>query len=552
MFSYIAKLFNSLTRTERIIFRICSVVFIISALTASWVVFISSTTVAPARGGEYTEGIVGQPVAINPLQIGSTATDKDLITILFADLVTLSQNIATSTTGKVWVVTLQKDLVWSDGKAITADDVLFTVHTIQNPDAGSALFTSWQGITAERVSQQEVKFTLRQPYRYFIDSLRSLRIVPAHAFESIPVANIHLSDYNLQPITSGAYDFVNFEKRPDGFITEYHLAASNTYVGTRALIENLNIKFFPTYNDAFIAFNRKSIDGIGGFDPVNLADLKISHRVYELDLPQYFALFFNQSTNPILKEKTVRTALTLATDKMAIIEEVQGGHARLSNGPLPSSMDGYDDEIYAQDYASTTEAIELLTKQRWIIGSDGIRTRGSGKNADKLDFELTVPEIPFLIKTAELIKEQWQEIGVRLTIKSVPSSELQQLIIKPRDYQILLFGNILRGNSDLFAFWGSSQRFDPGLNLTLYNNRVVDKSIETTRTSFDEEVKIKSLEKIQQQIHVDKPAIFLFSPTYLYAAPTSLGGLETSLISSPENRLAKINQWFLKTSRVFK
>jgi len=101
MFSYIAKLFNSLTRTERIIFRICSVVFIISALTASWVVFISSTTVAPARGGEYTEGIVGQPVAINPLQIGSTATDKDLITILFADLVTLSQNIATSTTGKV-------------------------------------------------------------------------------------------------------------------------------------------------------------------------------------------------------------------------------------------------------------------------------------------------------------------------------------------------------------------------------------------------------------------------------------------------------------------
>jgi peptide/nickel transport system substrate-binding protein len=452
----------------------------------------------------------------------------------------------------VWLVTLKDDMVWSDQKAITADDVLFTINTIQNPDAGSPLIGSWQGVTAERVSQREVRFTLKSSYSYFADNLRSLRIAPAHIFESIPPSNIRLSDYNLSPISSGPYLFQSYEKKRDGFITDYHLSANNDYPGTRALVENLNFRFYPTFTDAFLAFNNKAIDGLGGFDPLNLPDLKISYQLYELPVPHYYALFFNQTVNAVLKDKTVRRALALATNKTAIVDSALSGHGNVVHGPIPSMLPGYDASAYKENHFSVEEAIALLDKQQWRIGTDGIRSRTVGKTNQRLDFELTVPDTDFLVSTAESIKSQWQKLGVRLTIKKLSPEEIQLATVKPRSYQILLFGNVLRANTDIFSFWHSSQRFQPGLNLALYDNKAVDQLIETTRKSFDSAVRDAALAKIQQQINIDTPAIFLYSPTYLYAAPNSLGGFAKPLLASTEDRLSQVNQWFLSTSRVFK
>jgi peptide/nickel transport system substrate-binding protein len=552
MFSYIPRLFRALTSRERGIFYVAAVLCGVSLIVTLWTTFITHTTLQPARGGEYTEGLVGQPTAINPLYIGSSAVDRDLVQVLFADLLTLSQSIATSTTGKAWVVTLKDDIVWSDGKAITADDVLFTVHTIQNPDAGSPLFSNWQGITVDRVSQREVRFTLKAPYAYFIDTLRALRIAPAHIFESIPPSNIRLSAYNLEPVGSGPYVFVSYQKERTGFISEYHLAANNDFAGSRALIENLNFAFFSTYNDALLAFNRKRIDGLGGFDASNVGDLKISHQLSVFSVPQYYALFFNPTANAVLKDKVVRQALSLATNKQALIDQIFNGRAHIAKGPLLDAMPGFSSSTYATDHFSSEEAAALLEKQGWKLGDSGVRTRTVGKTTQKLEIEIAVPDISFLKTAAELIQAQWTAIGVRTTLKVIPAAEIQQSIIRPRAYQTLLFGNILRTGSDMYSFWHSSQRFQPGLNLALYENKSVDQLIESARKNFDALAREEALIKIQQQIYTDKPAIFLFSPSYLYASPNNLGGFSRPIISSPEDRLGTVQDWFLETSRVFK
>lgn len=552
MFAYLLRLFRSLSQRELSLFYICSAVFVVALLSTLWTTFITNTTLQPARGGEYTEGLIGQPTAINPMLIGSSPADKHLATVIFADLLTLARDVATSTTGKVWVVTLKDDMVWSDGKAITADDVLFTVHTIQNPDAGSPLFPHWQGVTVERMSQREVRFTLKAVYAYFPDSLRSLRIAPAHVFENIPPSNIRLSAYNLEPVASGPYLFSSYEKKRDGFITEYHLAANNDFPGTRALIENINFKFFPTYNDAVMAFNRKAIDGLGGFDPATIPELKISHTLHEIPVPHYYALFLNPSANSILKDKTVRAALSLATNKQAIVDTVLGGHGTVTYGPVPASLPGYDAATYAGEHYSAEEAIALLEKQQWKLGASGVRTRTVGKTTQTLEIEVTVPDLPFLVETANLIAASWQAVGIKATIKTASPEEIQTGAIKSRNYQALLFGNILRANTDLYSFWHSSQRFQPGLNLAAYENKTVDQLIDTTRKAFDEEARLTALSKIQQAIAADRPAIFLFSPVYLYASPNHLGGFSSRLIAAPEDRLSRIQDWFLETSRVFK
>ncbi len=552
MLSYLIRIFKNLTSAERGIFIACGVLAIASGSLALWSLLTLHTTIAPARGGEYTEGLIGQPTAINPMYIGSSAVDRDLVTMMFADLPTLSERYATSSTGKVWLVTLKTDMTWSDGKAITSDDVVFTVQTIQHPDAGSPLFNNWQGVTVERVSGVQVRFTLKAPYSYFGDALKQLRIAPAHIFENVPIANIRLSNYNLEPVTSGPYSFVSYEKQKDGIITAYHLTASNLYAGPRALIEKFSLNFFSTYQDALLAFNHKQIDGLGGISQDRVADLKINHTLYKLPLPQYYALFFNPTVTAAFKDNSVRTALALATDKAAIAQEIFGDTAVIAHGPVSQQLPEYSSSTYAADHFSFEEAKALLAKQGWRIGQDGVQTRTVGKTVQRLDLELTTPDLPFLTQTADILKEQWQALGVKVTVKIVPPDAIEEAAIKPRTYQLLLFGNILRANSDLFSFWHSSQQFSPGLNLAMYNNKTVDKLIEQARTTFDPTTRTDAVVKIQEQINTDKPAIFLYSPLYLYAAPTDLGGIVRPLISSPADHLSNAYEWYLKTARVFK
>ncbi|MBI3495262.1 hypothetical protein HY065_01395 [Candidatus Berkelbacteria bacterium] len=203
----------------------------------------------------------------------------------------------------------------------------------------------------------EKSFTLKAPYSYFLDALRELRIAPAHVFENVPISNIRLSNYNLEPVASGPYTFVSYEKQRDGYITAYHLSANNDYPGTRALIEKFNVSFFPAYQDALIAFNHKQIDGVGGIDPGRIIDLKIIHVLYKEALPEYYALFFNPTVAGVFKDQSVRTALTLATDKATITSAVFDGTATVANGPLAPQLADYNSSTYVHDHSSTDETV---------------------------------------------------------------------------------------------------------------------------------------------------------------------------------------------------
>ena len=122
---------------------------------------------------------------------------------------------------------LKEGLTWQDGQQLTSDDVVFTVQSIQDPDAHSPLYQSWQGVTATRVSELEVQFTLTNPYAFFGDNLKNLYIVPKHLYADTPPGNWHLSDYNLKPVGSGPYQFLSYNKNSDGFISSYSLQAWN-------------------------------------------------------------------------------------------------------------------------------------------------------------------------------------------------------------------------------------------------------------------------------------------------------------------------------------
>jgi len=512
----------------------------------------ANTIFKPAAGGEYSEGEIGQPVFINPV-IAANEVDSDIIELVFASVNDLKDgDIGIENNGKVWKLRIKGDINWQDGSPITSDDIIFTIKAIQDPDTNSALFPNWQGVKAERVSSREIKLILNAPYVFFENTLLNLRPIPKHIFGDIPFSNIRLSDYNLiGPVGSGPFKFSDLKKRRDGFITDYELVKSEAYFNQKPYLDKFTFKFYTNEKDALNAFNSGLISGLGAVPYNDLDKITIPHKIEIINMPRYYAIFFNQSVNPVLNDINVRKALDLATDRERIIRDVFKGKAIPLIGPLVPGIDGYNENFFKQQNESSLDrAKSLLEANGWQVSSDGIR-QNSDKNA-RLEFSLTIPEIPFLTDSAKIIQEDWEKIGVKINLDIKSNDEIFPNTIKPRDYEMILFGNIYGKNPDLFSFWHSSQKFHPGLNLSLYENKNVDFLINSIRTDFNADNRREKMLQAQSLIKNDQPAIFLFSPPYVYIQSKSLNGFAEKILPLPSSRLENIKDWYVKTERVFK
>ena len=166
-------------------------------------------------------------------------------------------------------------------------------------------------------------------------------------------------------------------------------------------------------------------------------------------------------------------------------------------------------------------------------------------------FTLTVPDIELLIKTADIIKSDWEKLGVSVTIKPTKTSEIQE-VIKNRSYEAILFGNILNEPQDLFSFWHSSKRFYPGLNLAFFNNSEVDRLLDSIRTEPDEAKRIQKLNQAAEKISDETAAAFIVFPEYVYVTSPKLKGYETTSGTILSDRLNNISMWYISTIRKFK
>ena len=247
----------------------------------------------------------------------------------------------------------------------------------------------------------------------------------------------------------------------------------------------------------------------------------------------------------------MRQALNLATDRVKIIETSLLGEALPSLGPIPQNVIGYDASVYATEEFSVEKANALLDKAGWKLNEQGVREKVIQKTKVLLEFDLVVPESHFLSDTAGELKEMWKVIGVKINPAVLKSADILSGIIRPRNYQMILFGNTLNQNGDIFSFWHSSQRFDPGLNLSLFNDKAVDTALENVRQTLDEAGRNALLSKVQKTVRDNWPAVFLYSPNYLYATSRPLGGFPDGPIAYSSNRFDNVNLWYLRTARVF-
>lgn len=571
-----------LSRKERFLILVLSLIALVSLVAIPISAYYHFTKPAPNFGGSLTEGLVGTPKHINPLLAQSNDADKDLSSLVYAGLVKydgqgktendLAESYQVSDDGLTYTFKLREGLLWHDGKALTAKDVVFTILTAQNADYGSSQRILWQGIDAAETDNRTVVFKLKNKYAQFLGNA-TLGILPKHIWENIKPASFGLSEFNLKPVGSGPYKFSKIRRNTFGNIKSFELATFDRYHAGKPYISKLTFKFYPSETDLIGAYNNGEVEGLGSISAQNLNSIRFlgQLRVKKLNLPRYFAVFFNQNRSKQLADKNVRLSLNYAIDKKKMLDEILSGNGMTVDSPMmpgiidvPDSITKYKFDAELADktledagwkYPNTTEA-----QNETENGKEKVREKAPPvpKNKKekpgeptKLEIRLTTSDWPELVAVANEIKKQWGKVGARVLVETLPLPELQQAI-KDRDYEILLFGEVLALDPDPFSFWHSSQKRDPGLNLALYDNKDADKLLEDARQTLDRSARMSKYDDFQKIIAKDVPAIFLYSPDYLYAQPAKIKGNDTTLISMPSDRFDNVGRWYIETKRVRK
>jgi peptide/nickel transport system substrate-binding protein len=199
------------------------------------------------------------------------------------------------------------------------------------------------------------------------------------------------------------------------------------------------------------------------------------------------------------------------------------------------------------------EAIAILEKGGWKKNENGLYQKTDTKKKTSLDlaFSIATGDTDELKAATEFLASVWTKIGATVETKVYDKSTLTKDIIAPRQYDALLYGAITDRLPDLLPFWHSSQRTDPGLNIAMYANSKADKFLEQSRSATTSEGEQSSLEGFFAEIKADRPAIFLYSPSFLYALSGDLSGVSIGAMSTKADRFASVFEWYTETERVW-
>ena len=508
---------------------------------------------APRPGGNYVEGVVGQLGSLNPLFGEATAGPNDLDALLFEPLVRvlptgavqgrLASHWEVSPDGRSYTFTLRPNARWSDGTAVTADDVVFTVRTVQDPQfPGALLNQSWKDIIATAVDGGHVRFALPGHNAGFMANLELLDIVPAHLLAGKTMVELASASPNLNPVGTGPFRMVaNLGDRIQ--------LERNPFSWRRPWLESVIIRSFPSQAAALDALDRGQIDSLANLTPSGAAQERGNAQVKVLTTStyQYAELLLNLKTDePYFQDVRVRQAIAKALDRTAIIRDVLGGQAVADDSPIPRSITWAYDSAAQQPPYDPTAAAKLLDDAGWTM-VNGIRTKGT----TTLSFGLTVSsDVPPYERVAEKVASQLSQVGIVAEVRPVTTASLIHDYLNPRTFDMTLTAFDNGPDPDVYSFWHSSQAHPGGFNFAgMKKNVFIDGDLEDGRTTLDLTARAKAYATFQEDFAKEIPAVFLYSPRYVMAVNNRIHGVRLDSAIEPEERYAYISDWYREVGR---
>ncbi len=518
--------------------------------------FGASPVDRPDFGGTYVEGVAGRPNAINPIFSQYNEVDRDIASLVFTGLTRSDENgnikpdlaskWSISPNGLIYTFTLRADVYWHDGERFSADDVLYTLRTIQDPACRCPpdLAGFWRTVAITAVDSANVRFQLTQPYAPFLDYAR-IGILPAHLLKEIAPGDLFQHPFNRRPVGTGPFQVTELTA------SQILLDANSRYYDARPYLGRIQLKFFPDYETIFAAYAREEVSGIARILPSYLTKARAQSNLtlYNAQLGGYSLIFLNLSKAPFL-DKNVRQALLYALDRKHLISDLLQGEGVIASSPIDSDSWAYNSIV--NPYAFDVEKSKaLLEAAGWRDPTnEGVRK----KDNVPLAFTLTTPDDPQRVALANEIVKAWQVIGVKATVQPAPASLLVQNILRPRQFDAVLYEWRPPSNDpDQYENWHETQIPDPahaGQNYGGLKDRDISETLEAARRTNDQTKRAELYRKFQELFADRVPALLLYYPVYTYGVDARVHGIKTAPMLTPSDRFRNVAQWFLKTKRV--
>jgi len=561
----IREILRFFTMAEKAVFYFFTTIFIVSGLTLMWKVSNAYLVEIPVQGGTLTEGVVGNPRFINPVLAISEA-DKNLVALIYSGLVRitpqgeiendLAEEVTISDDRRIYTVRIHPNVRFHDDTPVTAEDVIFTLQKITNPAIKSPRRGNWEGIAINKIDEQTVSFTLKQPYTPFIHNL-TVGILPKHIWKNVLDDEFVFSQFNTIPIGSGPYKVERVERNSGGIPDRYRLVPFENVSQKVPFIKNLIFRFYSSEGLLINAYNAREVESIGNISPEKIPELqKSGSRVISSPLPRVFAVFFNQNQSKILLNKEVRQALNLMSPKEEVVNKILNGYATVISGPMPAGI--YPQTNIENETLTMEERLEtaktILANAGWQPNPETeILEKKSTSGTMALSFSISTGDAPELQQAVNVLVSAWQKLGAKIEVLIFETGDLNQNVIRPRNFDALLFGEMVGRDRDLYPFWHSSQRTDPGLNIALYANSQADKYLDNARSASDSpEVMAENYMAFAKALEADIPAIFLYTPSFLYIVPEKIKNVNLDSLIVSQDRFLGITNWYIETDKVWK
>ncbi|MFO0971310.1 MAG: peptide ABC transporter substrate-binding protein [Candidatus Saccharimonadales bacterium] len=506
---------------------------------------------APENGGTYTEGLIGTINNLNPL-FNSGSVDESVTKLMFNSLFRYdtsgalvpdaAKEIQVDESRKVYTVTLRQDVRWHDGQPLKAEDVAFTINTIQNPATRSTLFASWQGVVVKAVDDWRITFELPAPFAPFPNAL-TVPIIPKHALENFKPDHLRTADFNTSPIGTGPFVF-NALRNEGVKEQQIELKRNPHYFRGSPRLERFVLHTYPDDEHLSSALKQREITAAVDLKSDTVEAFAKDGSIRPTDIPLNSGVFaFFKTSQPILADANIRVALAKAIDRQAILQLFKARYTPLKTPLLPSQL-GFDSSFLQQ--TNVAEAEQKLDAAGWLKQPNGIRV----KDGQPLEFGLTTVNTAQYSALASELQKQWANIGVSIKPQLLTPEQLQQNALAAHAYDILLYGVSLGYDPDVYAYWHSSQARSGGLNFSEWKSGRADASLEVARTRLEPVLRQARYRTFLDEWLNSAPAVALYQPRVNYAYHQNAAGFVAFPSTNASERLTNVEEWTVNTRSV--
>ena len=396
--------------------------------------------------------------------------------------------------------------------------------------------------------ERTVVFTLPSVLSSFQYSLTT-GIIPEHLLADIPPAQMRATQFNTSaPVGAGPFKWSAIEVANEGKAQQGRigLQPNEHYHGGQPALQRYIIRYFTDQKQMVDSFDKKELTSMSGLDTVPDAFNKdTSIEQYSIPVTAQVMVFFKTS-HEFLSDTKVRQALVQAADRDTLVTNI-GYPVIASNEPFLPGHPGYDKSITQLPY-NQAEAAKLLDQAGWVPGKDGIRE----KNGKQLAFTLYSQSTSEYAYVTQKLQVDWKKVGVKVDVLLQPDSDLQTTVTG-HNYDALLYGISLGTDSDVYAYWGSTQADERAVNrvnFSEYKSTAADRALEAGRTRTDRALRAVKYRPFLEIWRNDAPALALYQPRYLYITRGVVHGFDPHTINAASDRYANVENWKIRQTSV--